>query len=207
MGTTLTYTVFSLGEAQLHQLHTSQGKVRQALPASIKLATLTLCSVPSAALCDGPGRSGTFPRESHSISASMCNIRAIAFSCSVGWPGVLYTPHGLKCLCLQELRKGKFARTVSSARDVLHTIAELQLPVESTASTAGVTLLPAATVEGLLVDKRKLELVQPFKLALLKLASQVGQHAGLACSEQHSACLPLLLVCAGGSQAYGSWRV
>ncbi len=25
--TTLTYTVFSLGEAQLHQLHTSQGKV------------------------------------------------------------------------------------------------------------------------------------------------------------------------------------
>jgi hypothetical protein len=29
MGTTLTYTVFSLGEAQLHQLHTSQGKVRQ----------------------------------------------------------------------------------------------------------------------------------------------------------------------------------
>ncbi len=27
MATTLTYTVFSLGEAQLHQLHTSQGKV------------------------------------------------------------------------------------------------------------------------------------------------------------------------------------
>ena len=26
--TTLTYTVFSLGEAQLHQLHTSNGKVR-----------------------------------------------------------------------------------------------------------------------------------------------------------------------------------
>ncbi len=72
----------------------------------------------------------------------------------------------------QELRKGKFNRTNSSNRDVLHTIAELQLPVESTASTAGVTLLPAQTVESLLVDKRRLELVQPFKLALLKLASQ-----------------------------------
>jgi hypothetical protein len=55
---------------------------------------------------------------------------------------------------------------------VLSTIAELQLPVESTASTAGVTLLPSTTVEALLVDKRKMELVQPFKLALLKLASQ-----------------------------------
>ncbi|GFH27044.1 uncharacterized protein HaLaN_25302 [Haematococcus lacustris] len=38
----------------------------------------------------------------------------------------------------------------------------------------GVTLLPSATVEGLLVEKRKLELVQPFKLALLKLASQAN---------------------------------
>lgn len=26
---TLTYTVFSLGEAQLHQIHTSHGKVRR----------------------------------------------------------------------------------------------------------------------------------------------------------------------------------
>ena len=29
MSSTLTYTVFSLGEAQLHQLHTSNGKVSQ----------------------------------------------------------------------------------------------------------------------------------------------------------------------------------
>lgn len=28
MPATLTYTVFSLGDAQLHQLHTAQGKVR-----------------------------------------------------------------------------------------------------------------------------------------------------------------------------------
>ncbi len=71
------------------------------------------------------------------------------------------------------MRKGKYVRTNSTNRDVLHTIAELQLPVESTASSAGVTMLPSTTVELLLVDKRRLELVQPFKLALLKLASQV----------------------------------
>lgn len=38
---------------------------------------------------------------------------------------------------------------------------------------AGVTLLPASSVEALLLEKRRHELVQPFKLALLKLASQV----------------------------------
>lgn len=74
---------------------------------------------------------------------------------------------------MQELRKGKYSKVNSINRDVLHTVAELQLPVESTASSAGVVLLPATTVEALLLDKRRLELVQPFKLALLKLASQV----------------------------------
>lgn len=38
---------------------------------------------------------------------------------------------------LQELRKGKTIRTNSIQRDVLHTVAELQLPVESTIGTAG----------------------------------------------------------------------
>ena len=71
------------------------------------------------------------------------------------------------------MRKGKYLRSASSDRDVLHTTAELHLPVESTAGTAGITLLPASTVEQLLLDKRRLELVQPFKLALLKLSSQV----------------------------------
>jgi len=37
----------------------------------------------------------------------------------------------------------------------------------------GITLLPASAVETLLLEKRRHELVQPFKLALLKLASQV----------------------------------
>lgn len=75
----------------------------------------------------------------------------------------------------QELRKGKdkLAKAQSANRDVLHTVAELHLPVESSANSQGVCLLPAATVEALLVDKRRMELVQPFKLALLKLSSQV----------------------------------
>jgi hypothetical protein len=75
---------------------------------------------------------------------------------------------------LQEMRKGKYIRSASADRDVLHTIAELHLPVESCATSSGVTLLPPSTVEQLLIDKRKTELVQPFKLALLKLSSQVG---------------------------------
>ncbi len=39
--------------------------------------------------------------------------------------------------------------------------------------------MPASSVETLLLEKRRHELVQPFKLALLKLASQVwSKHAG-----------------------------
>lgn len=74
---------------------------------------------------------------------------------------------------VQELRKNKLVKLQSANRDVLHTVAELHLPVESSANTQGVCLLPAATVETLLLDKRRMELVQPFKLALLKLSSQV----------------------------------
>jgi hypothetical protein len=77
---------------------------------------------------------------------------------------------------LQELRKGKYNRTNSSAPDVLHTIVQLGLQVEGTASHTGVTLLPPPTVEALLIDRRRHELVQSFKLAMLKLASQASTH-------------------------------
>lgn len=77
-------------------------------------------------------------------------------------------------VCLQELRKGKYNKVNSNAADVLHTISELGIPVESTANMSGVVLLPPETVEQLLQDRRRLDIVQPFKLALLKLASQVG---------------------------------
>jgi hypothetical protein len=51
---------------------------------------------------------------------------------------------------------------------------QLGLQVEGTASHTGVTLLPPPTVEALLIDRRRHELVQSFKLAMLKLASQAS---------------------------------
>lgn len=51
---------------------------------------------------------------------------------------------------------------------------------------SGITLLPASSVEGLLLEKRRHELVQPFKLALLKLASQVGSRIALPCFTCHN---------------------
>lgn len=77
-------------------------------------------------------------------------------------------------MLLQELRKGKYHRTNSSDPDVLNTIVQLGLHIEGTASHAGAVLLPPATVEALLVDKRQTGLVHSFRLAMLKLASQVG---------------------------------
>jgi hypothetical protein len=75
---------------------------------------------------------------------------------------------------VQELRKGKYPKTISSAPDVLDAVVQLNLEVEGSANHAGVMLLPPATVEALLQDKRRLDLLQSFKVALLKLASQVS---------------------------------
>lgn len=146
MVATLTYTVFSLGEAQLHQLHTSQGKLFVMGEVAVEL----------------------FQESPTSF--------------------------------LQEMRKGKYLRHSSADRDVLHTASELQLPVESSAgSTLGLTLLEAATVEQLLVDKRRMELVQPFKLALLKLASQ--EAARLMAAGEYERALPVALDAVGQGQA------
>ncbi len=81
---------------------------------------------------------------------------------------------------MQELRKSKHQRSVCAAPEVLQTISELGLPVENTFTASGVVLLPAVTVEALMLDKRRLDLVQPFRLALLKLASQARSD----CSDQ-----------------------
>lgn len=48
----------------------------------------------------------------------------------------------------------------------------LALPAEGAGTLSGVTLLPPDTVQQLLQDRRKIELVEPFKQALLKLTSQ-----------------------------------
>lgn len=91
---------------------------------------------------------------------------------------------------------GKYHKIVLQDPDALATVAALALPVESSAGPGGVAALPPATVQQLLVDRRRLDLLQPFKLALLKLASQVrlplSQRqplAGGACCH-HARCLP-----------------
>jgi len=91
---------------------------------------------------------------------------------------------------MQELRKGKYAKHISSQREVLFTVLELGLPVEST-SGGGITLLPSATVEELLSSRRRHDLVQPFKLGLLKLASQ--EAARLLASGQYELALPVAM--------------
>jgi hypothetical protein len=73
---------------------------------------------------------------------------------------------------VQELRKGRYLKMTSTSTCVLLTVAQLGLPVEPTASSMGVTLLPTATVEQLMLDRRRHDLLQPFKLALLKFISQ-----------------------------------
>lgn len=97
------------------------------------------------------------------------------------------------------MRKGKYIRINSSDRDVMHTIAELQLPVETTAGAGGISLLPSVTVEQLLVDKRRTEMVQPFKLALLKLASQ--EAARLMAAGEYELALPVTLEAVKQGQA------
>ncbi|KAF8067274.1 hypothetical protein HT031_002321 [Scenedesmus sp. PABB004] len=97
------------------------------------------------------------------------------------------TPTGF----LQELRRGKYARANSAAPDVLHTIVQLGLQVEGCASHAGVVLLPPPTVEALLVDRRRPELAQSFRLAMLKLASQ--EAARLMAAGDHEVALPVAL--------------
>jgi len=74
---------------------------------------------------------------------------------------------------LQELRQGKYPKLILVDPGALRTVAALGLPVESSAGAAGVVALPPATVQQLMIDHRRLDLLQPFKLGRLKLASQV----------------------------------
>jgi hypothetical protein len=75
---------------------------------------------------------------------------------------------------VQELRRGKYPKAVSTAPDVLQAIVQtLGLQVEGSASHSGVMLLAPSTVEALLQDKRRADVLQPFRMAMLKLASQV----------------------------------
>ena len=71
------------------------------------------------------------------------------------------------------------------------TCAALGCPEETSGSIVGVTLLPSETVEACLTDRRRAELVQPFRLALLKLSSQDA--ARLMAGGDYEAALPIAL--------------
>lgn len=71
------------------------------------------------------------------------------------------------------------------------TCAALGAPDESSGSVTGVTLLPSETVETCLIDRRRAEMVQPFRLALLKLSSQDA--ARLMAAGDYEASLPIAL--------------
>ncbi|KAK9806717.1 hypothetical protein WJX72_000426 [[Myrmecia] bisecta] len=138
MATTVPYVVFTLGDAQLHQLHTPSGRL------------FVMGEVATELFQENP----------------------TAF--------------------LQALRAGRYAKVICEKKEVMTTIAKLGLPVESKSTSAvGVMLLPAETVEALLTDKRKVEMVQPFKLALLKLASQ--EAARLMAAGRYESALPVAL--------------
>lgn len=70
------------------------------------------------------------------------------------------------------MRREKYPRVNSKSMDVITTVAQLNIPVENGISSNGVMLIASEVVGQLLHDKRRLEMVHPFKLALLKLASQ-----------------------------------
>eukprot|EP00879_Flechtneria_rotunda_P028107 GHRR01030185.1.p1 GENE.GHRR01030185.1~~GHRR01030185.1.p1 ORF type:complete len:248 (+),score=79.03 GHRR01030185.1:294-1037(+) len=133
----LTYTVLTIGQSKLHQLHTPTGKFFVMGEVAMQLFQETPTSF------------------------------------------------------LQELRKGKYNKASSSSSDVLQAIVDLGLQVEGTAAHAGIVLLPAATVEQLLLDKRRGDLVHPFKLAMLKLASQDA--ARMMASGDYEGALPVAL--------------
>jgi hypothetical protein len=72
----------------------------------------------------------------------------------------------------QDLRAGRYPKTHTTNPRIMATCAALGAPEETSGSVVGVTLLPSETVEACLTDRRRAELVQPFRLALLKLSSQ-----------------------------------
>eukprot|EP00899_Mesostigma_viride_P028298 jgi/Mesvir1/8653/Mv02597-RA.1 len=136
LGTEVPYTVFSIGDATLHQLHTSNGRMFVMSEVAVELFQ------------ESPG----------------------AFA--------------------KELRAGRYTKVISTNRDILRTVVTLGLPAESSTSQA-VTLITSETVEALLADRRRGELLQPFRLALLKLASQ--EAARLMAGGEYEIALPVAM--------------
>ena len=72
----------------------------------------------------------------------------------------------------KDLRAGRYLKYHSTNEDLIKTVQDLELPAESFGGSKGITLVPSETLQALLVDKRRAELVRLFQLSLLKLSSQ-----------------------------------
>jgi tetratricopeptide (TPR) repeat protein len=70
---------------------------------------------------------------------------------------------------MKEFRPKKF---FSRRRKILQTVTSLGYPIEASTTAPGVTLVTAEIVEIILTDRRKWDLVHPFKMAVLKNYSQ-----------------------------------
>ena len=72
----------------------------------------------------------------------------------------------------KDIRSGRYQRTHTTDPGVIRQVAALGAPSESSAGgSVGVTLLPPSVVLACLVDRRRSELVVPFKTSLIAVAS------------------------------------
>jgi hypothetical protein len=103
----------------------------------------------------------------------------------------------------QELRVGKYSKTTLVDPAALALVAALGLPVEGAATGAGgAAALPPATVQQLMVDRRRLDLLQPFRLALLKLTCQEATR--MMAEGNYEAAQPVALEAVKQARAWGA---
>ncbi|OAE33299.1 hypothetical protein AXG93_1200s1610 [Marchantia polymorpha subsp. ruderalis] len=91
---------------------------------------------------------------------------------------------------IKDIRSGRYKRFHVTDEDVMLRLAQLQIPPESI-TVPGATLLPSDTVEALLRDRRKAELVEVVRLALLKVVS--ADAAKLLAQGLFEECLPVAI--------------
>ena len=92
---------------------------------------------------------------------------------------------------VQEMKEFRPKKVFSRRREILQTVTSLGFPIESSNTAPGVTLVTSETVEAILTDRRKWDLVHPFKMAVLKNYSQ--EAARLMAMGLYDKALPIAL--------------
>ena len=91
----------------------------------------------------------------------------------------------------KEMKEFRPKKVFSRRREILQTVTRLGYPIEASTTAPGVTLVTAETVEVILTDRRKWDLVHPFKMAVLKNYSQ--EAARLMAMGLYDKALPIAL--------------